>query len=153
MANSDFTTRFHTTATPQQAYDTICNVAAWWCPEFSGKAQNAGDVFSVRFGDLHYSVQQLTEAIPGKRIVWEVTESNLTFLSQPDEWTGSRIQFDISAHDGNTIIHFTHLGLRPGIECYDACSGAWGQYIAYSLISMLNGGKGQPGFPPAGPLA
>ena len=39
---------------------------------------------------------------------------------------------------------FTHVGLAPDDECYEACSDAWGSYIKHSLRSLITTGKGQP---------
>lgn len=42
------------------------------------------------------------------------------------------------------LIHFTHLGLVPEFECFDACSNGWTHYIRQSLLSLITTGKGQP---------
>jgi hypothetical protein len=39
---------------------------------------------------------------------------------------------------------FTHVGLRPDHECYDACSGAWNLYAGDSLRSYITTGQGRP---------
>ena len=64
-----------------------------------------------------------------KRIVWLVTESNLSFLNNTNEWAGTQIRFDLEEEINKTTITFTHIGLIPKIECYDACSSAWTQYL------------------------
>jgi hypothetical protein len=58
-----------------------------------------------------------------------VTESNLSFLKNTNEWAGTKICFDLEKDGDNTKITFTHDGLMPQIECYDNCSSAWTQYL------------------------
>ena len=39
----------------------------------------------------------------------------------------------------------THVGLVPGIECYEDCEKGWDFYIKESLFKFLTEGKGLPG--------
>lgn len=145
---NNFSTSIVVNATPQQAFDAINNVPAWWCDNVQGNSTTVGDEFETRFGDVHYSKQKVTELIPTKKVVWLVTNSNLSFLEDTDEWNGTEIVFDIVEEGGKTKITLTHVGLVPEIECYNACSPAWAAYLKFSLYSLLTQGKGQPGFPP-----
>ena len=124
-------------ATAQDAFDSINNVSQWWTENLEGHSHKLNDEFTVRFDDVHVSTQKLIELIPAKKVVWLVTASNLNFVSNRGEWTGTKISFDISSQDGKTQITFTHYGLVPGIECYGACSGAWGPYIKESLRNLV----------------
>jgi hypothetical protein len=51
---------------------------------------------------------------------------------------------NLSSADGQTRVTMTHLGLLPGIECYNDCSTGWNFYVGQSLLQLLTGGKGLP---------
>jgi len=89
---------------------------------------------------MHYSRQKLVTIVRDWELAWEVLESNLSFLERPDEWTGTRIRFDLVPEIGLTSVTFTHEGLVPQIECYKGCTGAWTQYLE-NLATKLNNGK------------
>ena len=142
--DDNFTSRIIVDASTDQAFKSINNPAKWWTENVTGSSQKTGDEFTVRFGDVHYSNQKLVEIIPGKKVVWLVTDSKLNFIKDKQEWTNTQISFEISNLNGKTKIVFTHIGLVPGIECFNACSNAWSQYIQKSLFNLLNTGEGQP---------
>jgi len=76
--------------------------------------------------------------------VWLVEDAYLNFTEDPAEWKGTEITFEIADRAGQTEIRFTHLGLVPDYECFDACSSAWGFYINVSLRSLITTGTGHP---------
>ena len=73
-----------------------------------------------------------------------MTDSKLNFIKDKQEWTNTKIVFEVLTQNNKTQIHFTHVGLIPGIECFDACSNAWSEYIHGSLLNLINTGEGQP---------
>ncbi|MES2108284.1 MAG: SRPBCC domain-containing protein [Bacteroidota bacterium] len=143
MENQSFTTTIFVEQTPADAYNTILNVREWWSglyeESFEGSSEKLGDEFSFRAGGgAHYTKQKLVELVPDKKIVWLVTEANLSFVDTTDEWEGTKISFEISEEDGKTKIVFTHIGLVPTFECYDACSTAWAQYMEERLTDAIS---------------
>jgi len=144
MTTNNYRTSITVDATPHEAFECINNVTGWWTENLEGESQKQGDEFSVRFGDVHYSNQRLTEVIPDKKVVWLITDSRLNFIKDKEEWTNNRIEFLITAENNKTRVNFTQIGLVPEGECYDACSNAWSQYIQQSLYSLITKGKGMP---------
>ena len=144
MKSEDYKISITVDATPNEAFESINSVTKWWTENLEGNSEKLNDEFTVQFGDVHFSKQKLVEIEPGKKVVWLVTDSKLNFIEDKEEWTGTKVIFEIAEQDGQTQIQFTHEGLRPAIECFDACSNAWGHYIEGSLFKLLTEGKGLP---------
>ena len=144
MPGSNFTAEFLVDQSPAEVFNAITNVPSWWTEDFIGHSLNKNDEFETRFfGDVHYSRQLVIEVVPLQKIVWLVTECQLNFLKNKREWEGTKIIFEIGTEGDTTRIHFIHMGLVPGIECYKDCSNGWNYYLQ-SLLNLITTGKGQP---------
>ncbi len=126
----------------EEVFKAINNPREWWQGEFMGNTDVLNEEFAYRVEDVHFSKQKVITLVPNKKVVWLITDSNLTFVDVKDEWTGTKIHFDITTENGKTKLTFTHEGLVPSFQCYAACSGAWGGLIAKSLFSYITTGKG-----------
>jgi hypothetical protein len=144
MRVQDFTTTFTVDQTPEQAFAAINNVRGWWSGGIEGSTDKLGGEFTYRYQDVHYSKQKITELVAGKKVVWLVLDSYLNFTKDKTEWNGTEITFEVSKKGKKTEVRFTHLGLVPEFECFDACSNAWGSYTNGSLRSLITTGKGEP---------
>jgi len=144
MKKKDFTTTFSVDQSPEEVFDAINNVRGWWSEEIDGSTDKLGAEFKFHHKDLHRSTQKITEFVPGKKVVWHVSEARLNFVKNKTEWNGTEVVFEITKKDGKTELRFTHVGLVPAFECYGDCSGAWGFYINDSLRGLITTGKGQP---------
>ena len=139
-----YTTSFTVEQSPEEVFDAINDVRAWWSGEIDGRTGKIGEEFTYRYGDAHDTTQRITESVPGKRVVWHVVDSHINFVKDRTEWNGTDIVFEINSRQDKTELRFTHAGLVPAYECYDACSSAWGFYINDSLRNLITTGKGQP---------
>lgn len=144
MANQDFSTTFLVDQTPKEAFDAITNVRGWWSAEIDGGTAKLNDEFTYRYGEEHSCKMRLVEVIPDKKMVWLVLDNYFNFTKDKSEWIGDKIVFEISSKDNKTQVHFTHQGLVPEYECYDACYAGWSKYINHSLPELITTGKGQP---------
>jgi uncharacterized protein YndB with AHSA1/START domain len=144
MDKKDFSITFTVDQSPEEVFEAINNVRGWWSEGIEEETNKLNDEFIYRHKDLHYSKQRLIEVIPGKRIVWLITESSLSFIKQKDEWNGTTVTFEIDKKGNKTQVTFTHVGLVPEFECFDACSGGWNYYLHKSLEKLITTGKGEP---------
>jgi hypothetical protein len=144
MMKQGFTTSFSVDQTPQEAFAAINNVRRWWSGQIEGDTDKSGAEFTYRYKDVHLSKQKITQFISGKKVVWRVLDSNLSFAKDKSEWNGTDIVFDISEKEGKTEVRFTHVGLVPEYECYGSCSNAWGMLVNGNLRKLITTGKSQP---------
>ena len=143
MTTTDFTTTIVVDQTPEQVFNAINNPKAWWSGEIEGSSGKLNDEFTYRYKDFHLSKQRIVEVIPGKKVVWLVTESQINYAEDKREWTGTKISFDILEQGNKTQLRFTHLGLVPEIECFDSCSNSWSQLIQQGLFNLITTGKAE----------
>ena len=144
MKSKDFTTTISVDQTPEEAFAAINNVRGWWSGEVEGETDKLGTEFTYRYKDMHRSRQKVTEFIPGKKVVWHVLDSRLSFVKDKSEWTDTKIVFEISKKGGKTEVRFTHAGLVPQFECFDDCSSGWSALVNGNLRKLIASGARQP---------
>src|SRR3989442_12101549 len=132
VKSQNYSTTFTVDQTPEEAFAAINDVRGWWSGNIEGSTNKLGDEWTYRYEDVHYSKQKITELVPGKKVVWQVLDSYLSFVKDKTEWTGTKVIFDISKKGDKTEVRFTHAGLVPDYECYCACSRAWRGYVTAS---------------------
>jgi len=117
-------------------------VSKWWGgKDLSGSSTETGDEFVVNHPGAHYSKQRVIEVIPNKKITWLVTESQLDWLKDKAEWTGTKMIFELSTDGGKTKIEFRHEGLTPVKECYERVNAGWNMIIRDFLFHYITEGK------------
>jgi hypothetical protein len=144
MSDQSFTTTFTVDRTPDDVFHAINNPRGWWSDGIEGVTDHVGGEFIFQVEAIHYSRIRVTELVPGERVVWRVIENHISFIDDQTEWVDTEIRFEISELDGSTSLRFTHVGLVPAYECWDACSTAWGSYVGGSLRNLVTSGVGMP---------
>lgn len=142
VITKDFTYSFTTPKSPEEIFNLLLVINKWWSGIFeeiiTGESRKINDEFSFRAGGgVHYSKHRLTELVPNQKIVWEIIESTLSFLTKTDEWMNTKLRFDIAREGDMSRVTFTHEGLVPKFECYNNCTDAWAQYME-NLEEKLN---------------
>src|SRR4051812_38222579 len=116
--NKEYSVTYTTNQLPSEIFTKILNVRGWWSGLYAEEISGITDELNAEFtfhagGGIHYSKQKLIELVPGKKITWLVTDSKLTFAETENEWTGTKIAFEITAENNQTKVAFTHHGLVP----------------------------------------
>ena len=144
MNNPDYKYVFTTNVPPEEAIDAISRVNEWWTTDFDGSSRRLDDIFTVHFGDVSVNFK-IIEFVPDKKVVWLVTDCDLTWLKDRKEWKNTMLKWEVySGHDA-TKVRMTHVGLVPGMECYDDCSKGWNFHVGESLFKLITQGVGEPG--------
>jgi hypothetical protein len=144
MENKNFTISLLVDQSPDEVFKAINNVRGWWSEDIEGSTEKLNDEFTYHYKDVHNCKMKLIEVVPGKKVVWRVLDNYFSFTKDKSEWIGTKISFTISEENNKTRIDFTHEGLVPQYECYNACVNGWTQYVQNSLVSLVTMGKGQP---------
>lgn len=121
MNKQSYTQTITTHAAADKAQAAISDVHAWWAKNFEGKASDADDIFTVRFGSGDMFQLKVAEVLPNERIVWDVIDAHQSWVKQPTEWVGTKIIWELEKTPAGTTIHFTHEGLVPSLECFSQC--------------------------------
>jgi uncharacterized protein YndB with AHSA1/START domain len=139
---NNFTSTISANISAQEAITRISNVPGWWGVAFSGHSEKQNDQFVIKMGGDSFFDMTVTEFVPGKRLVWLVTDCNMPWYADKKEWTNTRLIFDLSEVNGMTTLNFMHEGLTPDVECYKDCDPGWTHWIKTSLFSYLTTGVG-----------
>jgi len=141
MENKNFAATIDVAKSPREVFNCITDVTNWWSKDFEGNSKNLNDEFIIHHPGQHYSKQKLVEVIPNRKIVWLVTESTLHWIkNDKQEWTNTKMIFEISSTNGKTVLHFTHEGLVPEKECYGMCEKGWNIIIKNWLLYLITFG-------------
>jgi len=137
--SQNYTATIEVINSPAEIFQRITSdVSKWWGgKDFSGRSTQANDEFVVNHPGAHYSKQRLVEVIPDKKLVWLIIESKLSWLKNQEEWTNTKMVFEISAKGDKTILHFTHEGLTSDKESYARCSEGWNMVIKDWLCTLI----------------
>jgi hypothetical protein len=85
---------------------------------------------------------------PDAEVRWQCVEQHHHApdkLKRADEWAGTSVVFRLVPQSKTgTLLHFEHIGLVPGLECYDICNTGWNHFLGISLKNFVETGKGTP---------
>lgn len=144
MKKQDYTATISVNATSKETLDKISRVSEWWSTNFEGESSKLGDVFTVHFKSGDWYKIKIAELTPGKKIVWDVIAADQTWHEDRDEWTGTKIVWELTPEKNGTKIDMTHEGLVPEFECYEKCKMGWDYLTQKSLFKFLTENKGLP---------
>lgn len=123
-----------------QAVATREGLAAWWTNDTHGECK-AGGTIRFRFHDrrgveIGGFDMKVLELDPARRVLWQVVDG-------PEEWIGTKIDWELKQEGDYVIVLFSHLGWREPVEFMRHCSTKWAIFLM-SLKSLVETGKGAP---------
>ncbi len=126
------------------------HISDWWSNDLTGAAANAGDSFTIAFGETRKTFN-IEAAVPNEKVVWKCVKAyiNNPSLQNKAEWVGTKMVWTFNADDQSTMVTFLHEGLNANMECYKLCEAGWDMFLA-SLRAYLTTGKGSPFLKAAG---
>ncbi len=117
---------FDVAVSAELAYAATSRVKDWWIRDTEGPTSALGDSFTVHFNREGSFVRfNVTEAEPGRRLVWHVEECYLPWFADKTEWNGTDVMFDIVPSKAGSTVAMVHRGLTPDVECYSMCHPGW----------------------------
>lgn len=129
-----------------KAYEALTReIPLWWTDMFEGSSSETDSVFTIRFGENIHKTMKVKETVADSKVIWYVKDSLIALpeLKNQTEWIGTTIIWEIEIKENTILLHLTHIGLKPSVECYEICSNGWLQFLS-SLKLFLETGKGTP---------
>ncbi|WP_299691081.1 hypothetical protein [uncultured Tateyamaria sp.] len=138
----DYSATIQTKTPPDMAARKIVDdLEHWW----STRIDRRDTGFTIHFNASHVDFAFDPGATDG-RFSWTCTAANMIIADVPDsdEWTGTRLIWEIRPSGTGSAITLTHKGLTPQIACFDVCRRGWEHFFESSLRNHLNGDAAQP---------
>ena len=117
-----------------QAITSIEGLRAWWTDGTSGATEPGGTI-AFRFGGNGGFDMRVTKS-DDAHVHWEC-------ISGPDDWLGTRIEFDLQPGDKQNKLFFRHAGWRNENPHFHHCSTKWATFLL-SLRDYVESGQGRP---------
>jgi hypothetical protein len=135
MSNICLTFGTHTSATKiHDALTTLSGLASWWTNETTGDPTQGGTL-TFTFGENGGFDMRVLKS-DAQHVHWEC-------ISGPEDWLGTRIEFDIHAKETHNQVMFRHAGWEDENAFFHHCSTKWVTFLL-SLRDYIEQGKGQP---------
>ena len=145
MSKNDFHCEIVAAATKEKALASLTSEIDKWWTTAADDASIVGSTATFRFGET-YNTMRVLEISKHHLVRWKCIDQNHVDkkVSNPSEWVGTELIWELAPDNRGTSIKFTHQGLTPALECYDICNAGWSHFISVSLKSYLETGNGQP---------
>jgi hypothetical protein len=116
------------------ALTTLDGLASWWTRQTAGDPAEDGTV-KFTFGDNGGFDMRVIKS-DAQQVHWEC-------VNGPDDWVGTRIEFNIDERDTHNQVLFRHAGWRSENAFFHHCSTKWATFLL-SLRDYVEEGKGRP---------
>jgi hypothetical protein len=118
----------------REALTTVEGLKGWWTQGTSGNPAKGGTI-AFRFGDNGGFDMQVV-ASNDAQVHWEC-------IAGPDDWLGTRIEFDLLSTEAQNQLMFRHAGWKSENSHFHHCSTKWATFLL-SLRDYVETGQGRP---------
>jgi len=130
------------TLAPDRVFDALTKEMSNWWTEMTSVVREVGDKTTAKFEDGTTWSFEVVKLEKNKLIELRCYEANhihpVTTPEMRTEWENTTLRFDIASRDGDTDIHFTHIGLTPEVKCYDICHSGWDHFFGSAFYAYLD---------------
>lgn len=96
---------------------------AWWTKTCTG-VPTVGGLYSLGFGPGYDWRARVTEVVPNECFELQVIQAD-------EDWTDTRVRFELLAASGVTPVHFRHLGWASNNDVYRVSCFCWALYLRH----------------------
>ena len=119
------------------AIATRDGLSNWWTRDGVRGDSKEGSALEFYFGQPEpAAVMEVTRLNPEGQVSWDC-------IGGADEWVGTKLNFELTPNDNETVVLFTHADWRDQSDFMAHCSARWA-YFLLSLKSLVETGKGTP---------
>ncbi|MCH5686230.1 SRPBCC domain-containing protein [Niabella sp. W65] len=118
-----------------EALTTQAGLSAWWTPETIAQPE-AGSVSRFQFGPDYFKELEIVQLVPDRLVQWQC-------LKGFEDWIGTVMTFELTAHDKGTVLTFHHEGWKAYSNELASCSFDWALFLR-SLKFLCETGTGFP---------
>ncbi len=129
-----------------EALTTPQGLQGWWTATCE-VATDLGAESTFHFGQT-CNIMRIERLVPGSEVRWRCVHQYHHApgeLTHPDEWINTLLVFRLFAPTlASTLLDFEHVGLMPGLDCYEICERGWDHFLKHSLKNYVEIGQGDP---------
>ena len=118
-----------------QAISSPEGLNAWWTRRAAGQP-GTGQIYQFWFGPEYDWRGRVTKYDENERLEWEIVEAD-------EDWTGTRVGFQLIPRDGYTQTRFYHTGWKDLNDHFRRSSYCWAMYLRV-MKSYIEKGKMVP---------
>ncbi len=120
-----------------EAVATADGVSHWWTLDGVRGESIKGSRLQFFFGEPQpAAVMEITRLDPDGHVGWGCVDG-------ADEWVGTKLTFDLTHENDETVVMFAHADWREPGEFMAHCSARWA-YFLLSLKRYVETGRGTP---------
>lgn len=142
-----FTTKVLIKGSKEDVFKAISQHVQKWWGNTDSPVSKIGDEFTTSF-DKTYWKFKISKYLPFSKIVWNCIDAkhiHSGYNGIEKEWIGTSVNWLLEEKGKEeTLLHFTHNGLVPELNCYEICFPAWERFVIQSLKNFVETGVGMP---------